>query len=66
MAILSTHQLGQSFGAFDVFANVSVSIESGAKIGLVGPNGIGKTSLLLILCGLERPAAGRVNQQRLG
>jgi ATP-binding cassette subfamily F protein 3 len=61
MAILSTHQLGQSFGAFDVFTNVSVSIEPGAKIGLVGPNGIGKTSLLLILSGLERPGHGSVN-----
>src|SRR6185503_6713901 len=61
MAILNTHQLGQSFGAFDVFANVTVSIEPGAKIGLVGPNGIGKTSLLLLLCGLEKPAIGQVS-----
>ncbi len=69
MAILSTHKLGQSFGAFDLFANVDVSIEAGAKIGLVGPNGIGKTSLLLILCGLERAAEGRVQMRdglRLG
>ena len=61
MAILSTQQLGQSFGAFDVFANVTVSIEPGAKIGLVGPNGIGKTSLLLILCGLEQSGIGSLN-----
>lgn len=69
MAILSTHQLGQSFGAFDVFANVTVSIEPGAKIGLVGPNGVGKTSLLLILCGLEQAAHGSVHHKaglRLG
>ncbi len=61
MAILSTQQLGQSFGAFDVFANVTVSIEPGAKIGLVGPNGIGKTTLLLLLCGLEQSGIGSVN-----
>ena len=69
MAILSTHNLGQSFGAFDVFMNVNVNIQPGAKIGLVGPNGIGKTSLLLLLCGLEQPAAGSISFQdglRLG
>ncbi|MBL8131920.1 MAG: ABC-F family ATP-binding cassette domain-containing protein [Anaerolineae bacterium] len=60
MAILSTQQLGQSFGAFDVFMNVNVTLQPGAKVGLVGPNGIGKTSLLLLLCGLDQPAAGRV------
>ena len=69
MTILSTHQLGQSFGAFDVFTNVSVKIEPGKKIGLVGPNGIGKTSLLLILCGLESASVGTVARKaglRLG
>ncbi len=60
MAILSTQNLGQSFGAFDVFLNVNVNIEAGAKIGMVGPNGIGKTSLLLILCGLEKAGEGRI------
>ncbi|MBK8023549.1 MAG: ABC-F family ATP-binding cassette domain-containing protein [Chloroflexi bacterium] len=63
MAILSTQQLGLSFGAFDVFLNVTTAIQPGAKIGLVGPNGIGKTSLLLILCGLQEPSAGRVVMQ---
>lgn len=60
MAILSTHNLGQAFGARDIFTNINVKIESDSRIGLVGPNGVGKTSLLLILCGIEPPAAGSI------
>src|SRR5215207_6634621 len=60
MSILPTHNLGQSFGAFDVFLNVTVKIEPNSKIGLVGPNGIGKTTLLLQLCGLEKSGIGKV------
>ncbi|MBE2182352.1 MAG: ABC-F family ATP-binding cassette domain-containing protein [Anaerolineae bacterium] len=62
MAIVTFNQVGQSFGAFDVFVNAGGSIEPGARIGLVGPNGIGKTTLLLLLTGLEKPYAGTINR----
>ncbi len=58
MAILTASFLGQSFGAVDVFSGVSVSIPNDGKIGLVGPNGIGKTSLLLVLAGMSQPTSG--------
>ena len=58
MAILTASLLGQSFGAVDVFSGVSVSIPNDGKIGLVGPNGIGKTSLLLVLAGISQPTSG--------
>lgn len=61
MAILTASYLSQSFGALDLFSGVSVSIPNDGKIGLVGPNGIGKTTLLLILAGRSAPAAGQVN-----
>ncbi len=61
MSILTATNLGQSFGAFDVFRGVTVSIPNDAKIGLVGPNGIGKTTLLLILAGIAQPSAGNVH-----
>ena len=61
MAVLTASYIGQSFGAFDVFSGISVTIPHEGKIGLVGPNGIGKTSLLLILAGLEQPAKGSVH-----
>jgi ATP-binding cassette, subfamily F, member 3 len=64
MAILSATKLGQSFGAFDLFHSVSVSIPNDGKIGLVGPNGVGKTTLLMILAGLSNPTAGSVQRAK--
>ncbi|MCP4415156.1 MAG: ABC-F family ATP-binding cassette domain-containing protein [Chloroflexi bacterium] len=60
MALLTAHNIGQAFGAFDVFTGVGGSIPNGGKVGLVGPNGVGKTTLLLILAGLSKPSAGSV------
>ncbi len=64
MAILTANFVGQSFGDFDVFSGVTASIPNNGKIGLVGPNGIGKTTLLLILAGLSQPSAGSINLAR--
>lgn len=64
MSILTTHNLGLSFGAFDLFHGISVRVSAESKIGLIGPNGIGKTSLLLILAGLSQPSAGQVHLAR--
>jgi ATP-binding cassette subfamily F protein 3 len=64
MSILSTNNLGISFGAFDLFKGISVNIANDSKIGLIGPNGIGKTSLLLILAGINTPTVGQVHLAR--
>lgn len=64
MAILTTSNLGQAFGERDIFTNMNISIEADSKIGLVGPNGVGKTSLLLILTGIEQPASGSISFQQ--
>ena len=64
MAVLTTSNVGQSFGDYDVFSGVSVSIPRDGKIGLVGPNGVGKTTLLLILAGKTAPSAGLVHVAR--
>jgi ATP-binding cassette subfamily F protein 3 len=64
MSIVSGRQLAKYFGAQDVFANVGFDIARGDKIGLVGPNGTGKTTLLRILVGLEQPTAGTVHRAR--
>jgi ATP-binding cassette, subfamily F, member 3 len=64
MSILTAHNLGVSFGAFDLFRGVTCSIANDSKIGLVGPNGVGKTSLLLILAGLSPPTTGTVHTAR--
>ncbi len=60
MSILQANQLGVSFGAFDLFKGISLNIANDAKIGLIGPNGIGKTTLMLILAGINSPTTGSV------
>lgn len=61
MSILQANQLGVSFGAFDLFKGISLNIANDAKIGLIGPNGIGKTTLMLILAGINAPSTGSVS-----
>src|SRR5512147_2317892 len=64
MSILSADNLGVSFGAFDLFKGISVTIANDSKIGFIGPNGIGKTTLLLILAGINLPTVGQVHIAR--
>lgn len=64
MSILTADNLGLSFGAFDLFKGVSGTIANDSKIGLIGPNGVGKTSLLLILAGINPPTTGKTYMAR--
>lgn len=58
MIIAQGHDLEQQFGANTLFKNVTFSIDSNARIGLVGPNGVGKTTLLKIMTGEQEPTHG--------
>jgi ATP-binding cassette subfamily F protein 3 len=60
MSLITTTNLGRSYGPNDIFSGISVTIARRARIGLVGPNGVGKTTLLRILLGLEEPSTGDV------
>src|SRR5215211_3013529 len=64
MSLITANSLSKSFGADDLFANVSFSVTKGARLALVGPNGIGKTTLLRILIGQEEPSSGTVTRTR--
>jgi ATP-binding cassette, subfamily F, member 3 len=69
MSLITVSSLSKSFGAEDLFSSVTFSIARGARFALVGPNGIGKTTLLRILIGQEDPSAGtmtRAKQLRIG
>ncbi|PKO14973.1 MAG: ABC transporter ATP-binding protein [Chloroflexi bacterium HGW-Chloroflexi-10] len=60
MAVLTVNNLGKSFGAVDIFSEISFSVPARARIGLVGPNGVGKTTLLRIINGEEAASEGLV------
>jgi ATP-binding cassette subfamily F protein 3 len=62
MALVTTQNLGKSFGGLDVFSGLSLSIPRGARIAVVGPNGIGKTTLLRIIAGDDAPSTGDVRR----
>jgi ATPase subunit of ABC transporter with duplicated ATPase domains len=59
---LAAANISKSHGAQLVLSGVSVVVPPGARIGLVGPNGVGKSTLLRILAGLEEPDAGTVRR----
>ncbi len=58
--MLTVHQLAKSFALNSLFSNVTFSIKFGDRLGLVGPNGCGKTTLLRIIAGLEAADSGHV------
>jgi ATP-binding cassette subfamily F protein 3 len=64
MSILTASGLAMHYGAQDVFAEVSLAVAHGDRIALVGANGVGKTTLLRILAGLEVPSQGEVHMAR--
>ncbi len=64
MIVLSATELGQSFGADDIFSGINLQLKQKERVGLVGPNGSGKTTLLLILAGLQEPATGTIDRAR--
>jgi len=61
MAVLTVTNLTKSFGSVDIFTGISFNIANKAKVGLVGPNGVGKTTLLRIIVGEESASEGMVS-----
>ncbi|MBK3510890.1 ABC transporter ATP-binding protein [Pseudomonas sp. MF6747] len=60
MTLLATHRLSFYIGRRLILDDLSLSIEPGDNIALLGANGAGKSSLLRLLLGLLKPAAGQV------
>src|SRR5436190_562647 len=60
MLLLSCAELSRGFDAGPLFTDLGFELCAGDRVGLVGPNGVGKTTLLRILAGEDRPDDGKV------
>ncbi|MGE5249241.1 MAG: ribosomal protection-like ABC-F family protein [Bacteroidota bacterium] len=64
--MLTAHHLYRSYGVQPILVDISFSIANNERVGLIGPNGCGKTTLMRILAGLESPDSGSVVATRAG
>lgn len=61
MIIASVSNVSKSYPSIDVLINVRLAVKKGEKIGFIGANGTGKTTLLEIICGLNAPDSGSID-----
>ena len=60
MASLTISHLSKSFGSFEALSDVTLDVEKGEFICLLGGSGCGKTTLLRMIAGLELPTSGEI------
>ena len=58
--VIDLQNVSKSFGDRILFENLSLSIPKNAVVGIIGPNGVGKSTLFKIIMGKEKPDAGEV------
>ncbi len=63
-SLLNLEKVSKSYGVRPLLTDVSLGVGAGERIGIVGRNGDGKTTLLRIMTGDEEPDEGRVSRQR--
>ena len=59
---LNVRSVSKSHGGLVVLDDVSLRVASGSRIGLLGPNGVGKSTLLRVMAGLESPDGGSLER----
>src|SRR5438477_498254 len=59
-SLIDIDHLSFAYGQNTVLENIRLSVESGSTLGLIGPNGGGKTTLVRLLLGMLQPSAGTI------
>ncbi len=62
--LINLERVSKAYGIRPLLTDVSLGVAAGQRIGIVGRNGDGKTTLLRVMLGLEPPDSGRVSQSR--
>lgn len=62
--LLSSHEIQKSFGSKNLFDGLSLGINAGDRIGIIGNNGVGKSTLLKILAGEMETDGGEISRRR--
>ena len=63
-ALIHGRKLSKAYGAKRLFNNLTISVSEKDRMGIIGPNGMGKSTLLKILAGLEQPDEGLVTRRQ--
>jgi ATP-binding cassette, subfamily F, member 3 len=64
MSLVQARGIAKSFGSRSILAGLDLDVEAGARLGVIGPNGGGKSTLMHILAGLEQADTGELVSRR--
>jgi ATP-binding cassette ChvD family protein len=59
--VIEAKQVSKTFGDRILYENLNFSLPKGGIVGIIGPNGVGKTTLFRMIMGLEQPSSGEFN-----
>ncbi|HAX72292.1 MAG TPA: ABC transporter, partial [Firmicutes bacterium] len=62
MNLMTIENISKSYSVKTLLDNISFGINDGEKIGLIGVNGTGKSTLLKIIAGVDTPETGRITK----